>query len=192
MVQAARVGRAWPWFRATMGYRQPTPELRLAGCRGVDPRTARFGGSPVRWNPTRKWRRAHRTMTIPVRVQRAFQAAPAPRLVYSPDWRKAVNLRHIPVKVRPVFEAGAARLSALPSNVADSGRARSTNPVRVPPGFKPEACACTLHCPKVAESCDPASQTREGSLRLANEPGPRPVNSPNWWIARASNPDLCA
>lgn len=37
---------------------------------------------------------------------------------------------------------------------------------------------------KMAESSDPASQTREGSLGLANQPGPRPVYSPNCCATR--------
>jgi hypothetical protein len=42
---------------------------------------------------------------------------------------------------------------------------------------------------KMAESSDPASQTREGSLGLANQPGPRPVYSPDCWSRRReSNP----
>jgi hypothetical protein len=37
-------------------------------------------------------------------------------------WRKAMKLRHIAVRRPAVFEAAAARLSALPSNVADGAR----------------------------------------------------------------------
>ena len=39
MVQAARIERAWPTFRALVGYQQPTPESKLAASRGVEPRS---------------------------------------------------------------------------------------------------------------------------------------------------------
>jgi hypothetical protein len=132
MVQAARVGRAWPWFRATMGYRQPTPEQKLAGCRGVDPRTARFGGSPVRWNPTHNWRRALLPPQMPVRTRRGFQPVPRlARFTLQNGGRRSVLIHS--AEAPAGFRSRAALPSSSPSNVADSGRARSTNPL----GFHP-------------------------------------------------------
>jgi hypothetical protein len=148
------------------------------------------------------WRTTLRTMQMRVSTRAAFQAVPAPSGFIVQRWRKAVNLRHMPVRARSVFEAVAARLSASPSkesalgvsrtrsdrpvpmcsatgeeHLAEAGRVERPRRVSTFTGFKPDKHAtCAPLC--LAESCDPASHNLAAALRLANEPGPCPVNSP--------------
>lgn len=70
---------------------------------------------------------------------------------------------------------------------------------RMPDGLEPHSLAatsrfqgggepCSLQHPKLAESSELESQALSDSLRLANEPEPCPVYSPNyWWVQMESN-----
>jgi hypothetical protein len=205
-------------LRSERSWDASNPHLNdLAGRQGIEPCRPVLETSLLpEDNPN--WRRAVSPSHMPRAARSAFQTAPGPRRVHSPNWRKAVGLDpHIPRGCHSLSRRGC-YLSTSPSKLAEAERVERSQPSRIIVGFKP-----TKH-----GTCEPLDWRRadhskampqDGTHRLATAcrtppaslsrigARPRTCTSPlpltrrahrflcvtgNWWAAQESHLDHSA
>ena len=176
LAQAVRIERTWASFRATLGYQQPTPEEIWRAVKESNPARPVLETNP-RPAPNPNWRIADHSKAIPSRIRTGFQPASAPWLIYYPSLAETAGVEPArPVRTIIGFKPNKRANACL----HDGGWRCSRN--TCPRGHhlfsRQRPVTYRRHHPCMAESSELESHTREGALRLANEPEPCPVYSP--------------